>query len=89
MALGAQRAQVLRLVLTESFQIATVGVAIGIPFALIAGHLMGSMLYALDPYDTLSLFFALIGIAGISFAAGFIPAHRAASIDPMRALRSE
>jgi predicted permease len=89
MALGAQRQQVLDMVLRESLHIAAVGVAIGIPLALLTGHFMGSMLFALEPYDKLTLFFALIGVVGISLAAGYLPARRAASIDPMQALRSE
>ena len=88
-ALGAPRSQVLYLVLRDSFQIAAIGTAAGIPLALLAGQLMGSMLYQLAPHDKLSLVAAFSGIAGISLAAGFIPARRAASIDPVRALRSE
>jgi ABC-type antimicrobial peptide transport system permease subunit len=88
-ALGARRSHVLYLVLRESFQIAAIGTASGVPLALIAGHLMGSMLYQLAPYDKLSFLAAFAGIVGISLAAGYIPARRAASIDPVRALRSE
>jgi ABC-type lipoprotein release transport system permease subunit len=47
------------------------------------------MLYELQPYDRLSLVAALLGIAGVSLVAGLIPAHRAASINPVQALRSE
>lgn len=89
MALGAQRQQVSRMVLRESLQIAAIGIAIGIPAALLTGHLMESMLYALDPFDSVSLFLAFMGVVGISLAAGYLPAHRAASIDPMQALRNE
>jgi predicted permease len=89
MAMGAQRSQVLYLVLRETFQIAVLGTAAGIPIALIVGHFMGSMLYELQPYDRLSLVAALLGIAGVSLMAGLIPAHRAASINPVQALRSE
>ena len=89
MALGAQRRQVLYMVLRETFQIALVGIAAGIPLALLAGHFMGSMLYELKPDDKLSLAAALAGIVGVSLAASFNPARRASSIDPARALRSE
>jgi ABC-type antimicrobial peptide transport system permease subunit len=89
MAMGAQRSQVFYLVLRETFQIAVLGTAAGIPIALIVGHFMCSMLYELQPYDRLSLVAALLGIAGVSLVAGLIPAHRAASINPVQALRSE
>jgi len=88
MALGAQRSEVLGLILRESFQIAVIGTAIGIPCALAAGHFMESMLYELRPYDMRSLLSALAGIIGVSFAAAFIPAYRAAHVDPIQALRS-
>jgi predicted permease len=89
MALGAQRRQVLGMVLRESIRIAAIGVAIGIPLALCTGRVIGSMLFALEPYDKLTLIGALVGVAAISLAAGYLPARRAASIDPMQALRSE
>jgi len=89
MALGAQRGQVLRMVLRESFLIAAIGVLVGIPLALIAGHLMASMLFGLESYDRGPLCAALAGVVGISLVAGYLPARRAASIDPMRALRTE
>jgi ABC-type antimicrobial peptide transport system permease subunit len=89
MALGARRSQVLASILRESVRIACLGIAAGIPMALIAGRFMGSMLYQLQPYDASSLGAAVAGIVAISLIAGFIPARRAASIDPARALRSE
>jgi predicted permease len=89
MALGAQRRQVLSMVLREAFHVAAFGTAIGIPLALFTGHLMGSMLFALQPYDAVTLSVALLGVVGISLAAGYVPARRAASMNPMRALRSE
>lgn len=89
MALGAQRRQVLSMVLGETFKISLAGIAGGIPLALIAGQFMGSMLYELKPNDSLSLVAALLGIVGVSLAASFNPARRASSIDPAQALRSE
>lgn len=89
MALGARRSQVLGSILRESFRVACMGIAAGIPLALMAGHFMGSMLYQLQPHDAASLGAAAAGIFVVSLAAGFIPARRAASIDPARALRNE
>jgi predicted permease len=89
MALGAQRAQVLGMVLRESLGIVAVGIALGIPLAFVAGPFMSSMLFGLQTYDALSLFAALAAVVVISLAAGYLPARRAATIDPIRALRTE
>jgi predicted permease len=89
MALGARPGQVLYSVLRDSVRIAGIGIAAGVPLSLLTGHFMGSMLYRLQPYDASSLGAAVAGILAVSLAAGFIPARRAASIDPVQALRSE
>jgi predicted permease len=89
MALGAQRRQVLRMVLLESFSVAAVGLAVGIPVSLAIARTLRSMLYGLSSSDPLTIFVAFAGITIVTLAAAFFPAHRAASIDPMRALRME
>jgi len=89
MALGAQRPRVLAMVLRESLLIAAIGAAIGFPLAIITGRLMSSMLFGVEPYDTMTLCAALAGVVAISVFSGYLPARRAASIDPMRALRTE
>jgi predicted permease len=89
MALGATRSGVINLVLRGALSQIVAGLCLGIPAALLAGHLMGSMLYGVSGYDPLAFIGATL-LLGVSAAiAGFIPAHRAASIDPMHALRSE
>jgi len=89
MALGARRQQIVAMILRESLRIVAIGIFIGLPLALFTAHSMASMLYNLAPTDTVTLLAALLGIATVGFAAGYIPARRAASIDPMQALRSE
>ena len=89
MALGAQRREVLRMVLLESFSVAAVGLAVGIPVSLAVATTLRSMLYGLSSSDPLTIVVAFAGIAIVTLAAAFFPAHRAASIDPMRALRME
>ncbi len=89
MALGARPAQVVYQVMREAFWIAAAGVLAGIPIAFIAGHFMSSMLYQLKPYDAWSMAGALAGILAISLASSAAPARRAASLDPVQALRSE
>jgi predicted permease len=89
MALGAQRGEVIWMVLLESFSVAALGLGVGIPAALAVATTLRSMLYGLSSSDPLTILVALVGIAIVTFAAAFFPAHRAASIDPMRALRME
>jgi predicted permease len=89
MALGAQRREVLRMVLRESFSVAAGGLVIGIPASLAVATTLRSMLYGLTSSDPLTILVAFAGITMVTLAAAFFPAHRAASIDPMRALRRE
>ena len=89
MALGATRASVLGMVMRGAFGQVLIGIALGVPAALVAGHYMSSQLYEVHGYDPLSLA-AAVAVLGVCAAiAGFIPARRAASVDPMKALRIE
>ena len=88
-ALGAQRGEVLSMFLVEGISVAALGLALGIPASLAVGRTLRSMVYGLSPSDPLTIFFALAGIATITLAAAIFPARRAASVDPMRALRME
>ncbi len=65
------------------------GLLLGIPFALLAGPLMASQLYGVGAYDPIALIGATVILAACAVFAGFLPARRAASIEPMRALRTE
>jgi predicted permease len=89
MAVGAQRGQVVWMVLRDSLMLTAVGIAIGIPFALLTGRALASSLYGVKPDDAATLAMAVIGIALVAIGASMIPARRAASIDPLTALRSE
>ncbi|HYL91833.1 MAG TPA: ABC transporter permease [Alphaproteobacteria bacterium] len=89
MALGAQRGQVLWMVLQETLGLAAMGILIGLPMAWGSARMLRSMLFGLEPGDPLTFAAALAGIALVALAAGFIPARRAASVDPMVALRNE
>lgn len=89
MALGAERSGVVALVLRGALWQVLIGLAIGIPAAFFAGHMMASLLYGVSTYDPASFAVATGLLALCTFIAGFIPARRAASIDPMRALRTE
>ncbi len=89
MALGADRSSVVRLVLRSAFVQVGMGLALGIPIALLGGRLMAGQLYGVRAYDPLSMATAVVGLSLAAGLAGFIPARRAASIEPMDALRTE
>jgi predicted permease len=89
MALGATRPSVVVMVLRGALWQVLVGLALGIPAALFAGHLMASQLYGVGSYDPLSLAGAILVLGFCATVAGFLPARRAASIEPMKALRTE
>jgi macrolide transport system ATP-binding/permease protein len=89
MALGATRASVIAIVMRGIGIQVAIGLALGIPAALLAGHLMASQLYGVGAYDPWSLAGATVVLALCATIAGLVPARRAASIDPMQALRTE
>jgi ABC-type antimicrobial peptide transport system permease subunit len=89
MALGANRGNVLGLVLRGALLQLGIGLVIGIPVALAGGRLLTSQLYGVKSHDPLILGLASSVLAACAFCAGFVPARRAASIDPMQALRTE
>lgn len=88
-AVGAQRSQVVWMVLRDSLTLTAVGVVIGVPLALLTGKALSSALYGIKPDDAGSFVFAVIGVLIVALAASLIPARRAAGIDPLTALRSE
>jgi ABC-type antimicrobial peptide transport system permease subunit len=89
MALGANRGNVVSLVMSRALVLVAVGLAIGIPIALLAGRLMRTQLYGVRTYDPMTLAAAVVVLSSSAALAGFIPARRAASIEPMHALRVE
>jgi predicted permease len=89
MALGADWMHVIRLVLRGAFQRVLVGLILGIPLAIGAGHLIASQLFGVSWWDPPALTVAIGALTICSFFAAIIPASRAASIHPMNALRIE
>jgi predicted permease len=89
MALGATRQGVVAMVLRGALWQILIGLALGIPAALFAGHLMAHQLYGVGSYDPLAFIAAAAALALCAALAGFLPARRAASIEPMQALRIE
>ena len=89
LAVGAQRGEVLLMVLRESLLLAGIGVAIGLPLAVVASRLLRAMLFGVTPHDWLTFAGALVIVVVVAVSAAFFPARRAASTDPMQALRTE
>jgi len=89
MALGANRGNVVTMVMRGASWQVGLGLAIGIPAALLGGHFMASQLYGVKTYDPLTIAGAVLLLSAFAAIAGFIPAKRAASIEPMNALRTE
>jgi predicted permease len=89
MALGAQRREVLWMVLRQTLLLIGIGIAIGVPLALAATRLIVSQLYGLKPSDPSTIVGAVLIMAGVGLLAGYVPAQRAAKVDPMVALRHE
>jgi ABC-type antimicrobial peptide transport system permease subunit len=89
MALGAQRRQVLWMILRESLAVSVAGLLLGLPLAVAGARLLRSMLFGLGPGDPLAFAAAILGLAMVVLAASLIPARRATKVDPMVALRYE
>ena len=89
MALGAKPGHVLRMVMGEAWWMTIIGVMAGMGGALALGRLIGSMLYGLKAWDPATLVASAGLLIGVALAASWIPARRAAGVDPMRALRHE
>ena len=88
-ALGANRANVLNLILREAGALLAVGLAIGIGLALAVGRAASSMLFGLRPSDPATIGASVAGLAVVAIAASLLPALRAARVEPMVALREE
>ena len=89
MALGSQRSGIVSLVLASGAKLAAVGCVLGLAGALASSRLLQTMLFGVSPFDPVTLSAAVVAILLLVLAASFLPARRAASIDPMRALREE
>ncbi|MGC2697393.1 MAG: ABC transporter permease [Candidatus Angelobacter sp.] len=89
MALGADRMNMLGMVLRGAFFQVGIGLAIGIPVTIIAGHFMASQLFGVKPYDPVVLSITTVVLTAAAFIAAMIPARRAANTEPMLALRTE
>lgn len=89
MALGANRGQVVKMVLRGAFSQIAIGLALGIPAAILAGKLMKDQLFGVKPWDPVMLTISTVLLGAAALLASAIPARRAAGVDPIVALRNE
>lgn len=89
MALGAERSRIARMILRETLVLVAAGLVVGLPSAALAARLIAGQLFGLKAADPLTFSAACTVMAGVAIAASYLPARRAASVDPMRALRIE
>jgi predicted permease len=89
LALGSQRATILRLVLASGARLGLLGCGIGAVAAIFATRLLRSLLFEVEPMDPTVIVLAAVSVFLLAIAASVIPARRAASIEPMQALRNE
>jgi putative ABC transport system permease protein len=85
-ALGAGRRDIVRLVLRQAALVAATGMAVGLSAAIVAARSLAAILFGVPPWDPLSIAGALVVLAGAALAAAYLPARRAARIDPARVL---
>ncbi|HTA25304.1 MAG TPA: ABC transporter permease [Terriglobales bacterium] len=88
-ALGSQRSGILRLVFSSAAKLAVVGCVLGLLGAATASHLLNSFLFGVSPFDPLVLTLAAVFVLMLALVASLLPAQRAASINPMKALRAD
>jgi len=89
MAIGAERRNVIWLIMRESIWLTLVGVAIGVMAALATSNLLTKLLYGLKPNDPLTITAAALFLIVIAVLAAYLPGRRASRIDPLQALRHE
>ena len=89
MALGADRLNIVRFVLRGAFLLVAIGLFIGIPLAIGAGRLMAAQLFEIRSWDPHVFGFSILALGACAAVASILPAHRAASTNPMKALRTD
>ncbi len=89
MALGAERGNILRLVMGQARRLVILGLALGSLGALATARLIEGLLYGVEPQDPATIVLVMILLAAAALAPGLLPARRALRVDPMAALRHE
>jgi len=89
MALGAGKSSILGLIMRDVSILLVLGIAVGVGISLWATHFMQKMLFNLNPRDTKTIFFSVTVLSAVALIAGYLPARRAARMDPNAILRDE
>jgi ABC-type antimicrobial peptide transport system permease subunit len=89
MAVGAEQSAVLWQIMRQALGLVVAGICLAVPIALAAGRLIANQLYGLPPHDPMTFAVAVAVLLGVSTVAAYLPARRAARLDPMIALREE
>ena len=89
MAVGAAAGDVVQMVLRDSFRMVFTGILLGIPCAYVVGRILGSALFELKPWDISTMAGSFVALLVVALVAAWIPANRAARIEPVTALRQE
>jgi predicted permease len=89
LALGAHRVNVLRMIMRESILLLAIGAGAGLPLAIMAARIIKDQLFAVDAIDPMSFAIALLVVSMMTVLAGWLPARRAANVNPVTALRCE
>jgi predicted permease len=89
MALGARPVDVARPILCESGKLALLGIVLGLPLTLALARILGAVVFGIAPYDLVTLIFSGLILVAVALAGAWLPARRAARVDPMVALRYE
>jgi putative ABC transport system permease protein len=89
LAFGAERGSVLRMVLRQALRPVAAGVAAAVPLALVAGSWLRSLLFGVNPQDPSTIAVVCLALIATAMLAAYLPARRAANLDPLKALRYE
>jgi len=89
MALGANRLDVVRLILKQGMLLTMIGILCGLLLSFVATRVLSGLLYGIKPGDPLTFVTVSLFLAAAAFISCYVPARRAASIDPMKSLRAE
>ena len=89
MALGADRLDVVRLILKQGMRLTAIGILCGLALSFAATRVLADLLYGIKPADPLTFAVVSLFLAAVAFVSCYFPARRAASIDPMQSLRAE
>ena len=89
MALGANRGDVIRLVVRGAFGLILLGLLIGLPLTFAAGRFLSTQLYGMNPYNPVVILASVVALGASALVASFVPAFRASLISPLDALRAE